>query len=132
MANLMGTTSNEIKQHWNAMNYTQVKVSVPPDVASAFKAKCMEKGVSMTSEILRFMGEQENSVKKTFTYAYTTRQQRRRAVKILMEQIEKIMDAEQQYKENIPSNLEGSCLYEAAEQAVSAFEEALDILNEAY
>ena len=86
----------------------------------------------MASELSRFLGEQDNGNKKTFTYAYATRQQRRKAIQTMIEQIGTILDAEQQYQDNIPPNLESSRMYEAAEHAVTALEEAMDILAEAY
>lgn len=54
----MGITSNEAQQRWNAAHYTQVKVSVPTELAAAFKVVCVAEGVSIASKIARFMREE--------------------------------------------------------------------------
>ena len=130
----MGATSNESKQSWNASHYTQLKVSVPPELAATFKARCKEKNVSMASEISRFMSIETKGCRpaKSAAGPYATRQKRRKALKSLVDQLEALMGAEQSYLENIPENLQSSCRYEDAEQTVSALEEALEILGEAY
>jgi hypothetical protein len=130
----MGATSNEAKRRWNEAHYTQVKVSVPPETAAAFKAKCMADGVSMASEISRFMngGTQGDHPLTPFADPYATRQKRRKALSALTGQLETLHSAEQQYLDNIPANLQNSRMYEAAEQTVTALEEALSILSEAY
>lgn len=51
----MGKTSNKAKQDWNASHYKQVKVSVKPETAGAFKAACVKRGVSMAGELQRYM-----------------------------------------------------------------------------
>jgi hypothetical protein len=130
----MGATSNQAKQHWNKSRYAQLKISVQPGLAAAFKAKCMGQGVSMASEISRFMqGETGGDrCKKPPANPFATRQQRRKALARLIEQLGAIADAEQSYLGNIPENLQSSCLHDAAEQTVSALDEALNILAEAY
>jgi predicted RNase H-like HicB family nuclease len=40
--------------------------------------------------------------------------------------------AEASYMENIPENLKNGSLYETAEEAVSALEEAINLLTEVY
>lgn len=126
----MSHTSNQVKQRWNEGHYVQVKVSVKPELAVAFKAKCQAEGVSMASEFSRFMSGQVISPQKPDPYA--TRQRRRKLLSSLISRIEAIADAERTYLENIPPNLQSSRMYEAADLTVSALEEALDILAEAY
>jgi len=121
----MSATSNESKQRWNDAHYTQVKVSIKQEIAAEFKAKCQRAGVSMASEISRFMsGQSPKKVKPNVT----TRRERRRALDKAILLLEAIADAEADYKDNIPINLQNSQRYEAAEQAVSTLEEALNIL----
>jgi len=50
-------TSNTVKDRWNASHYTQIKVSVNPDTATAFKEACAVNGVSMASILSEFMDE---------------------------------------------------------------------------
>ena len=130
----MGVTSNEAKQRWNAGHYTQIKISVPPELAAAFKANCAAEGVSMASEISSFICKKTTCrpIVKTSGNPYETRPLRRKALNKMIAQLRAIMDAEQGYLENIPENLQNSRFYEAAEYSVSALDEALGILSEAY
>ena len=114
--------------------YKQVKVSVYPEIAAAFKERCMAAGVSMAGEIARFMSGHNASgnTGNLSRSALDTRKKRRKAVKTLIPMIEAVMDAEQRYIDNVPENLSGSCFYEAAEQTAAALEEALGSLREAY
>ena len=63
---------------------------------------------------------------------YETRRLRRKALDSLVTELQCIMNAETAYMERMPENLQASQAYEAAENAVSVFEEALDILEGAY
>ena len=133
----MGSTSNEVKQRWNSAHYTQIKISVAPELAAAFKANCSSKGVSMASEISRFMSSEISGCGKRTSYVpptpqYDTRQKRRRAVRKTILTLEDIKTAEQNYLENIPANLQGSSLYETAEETVDVLTDVLDRLSEAY
>ena len=130
---LLGKTSNAAKQRWNKEHYTQIKVSVQPEIAEAFKEKCKSDGVSMASEITKFMCGQcgiQNPPEPTFKV--TTRQRRRKALAALIEQLEVIMDAESQYMDNIPENLQNSIRHEAASLSIQALQNAIDNLNEVY
>ena len=123
----MGATSNQAKQRWNNAHYTQVKVSVQPEIAAEFKKKCQDKGVSMASEISRFMSRENKKPD-----ICSTRQRRRKALFLTIAGLEEILNAEKQYWDNIPINLKNGPAYEAAELAVSTLEEALDLLYHAY
>jgi hypothetical protein len=123
----MGHTSNEAKQHWNNSHYTQVKISVQPEIAAKFKAKCQAKGVSLASEISRFMSGENKK-----TAVCSTRQRRRKALVSVIAQLEEICYAEKDYCDNIPINLQNGERYEAAQQAFTAMEEALSLLYQAY
>lgn len=61
-----------------------------------------------------------------------TRQHRRKAVDALISLLEPILDAELDYKDNIPINLRNANMYQAAEQAASALEDALNSLYQVY
>jgi hypothetical protein len=130
----MGITSNEAKQRWNTTHYTQVKVSVSSELAAAFKAKCVADGVSIASELSRFMSEETSGhhAAKTSINPYKTRPQRRKALNTMIDQLGALMAAEQSYLDNIPENLQNSRFYNAAEHSISVFDEALNILTEAY
>ena len=130
----MGNTSNAAKQKWCKENLTQVKVSVPPEIAAAFKAKCQANGVSMAGELSCFMSgrSRENPPRKIAALAVATRPQRRKAVGALVQHLEKILDAENGYIDSMPPGIDGSIRRDAADETVAALEEALDILSGAY
>ena len=61
-----------------------------------------------------------------------TRQHRRKAIFTVIGQLEAILDAELDYRDNIPIKPQNANMYSAASQAVSALENALQSLYEAY
>jgi len=130
----MGRTSTQAKQQWNAERYRQVKVSVAPRVAAAFKSACETANESMASVLSGFMSEYAQSVedKKGYTPSLSTRRSRRRAVYTLIQQLERIRDNEELYRDNMPLNLQGSSRFEDAEQSLSLICEALESLESAY
>ena len=130
----MGKTSNQVKQQWNAKNYVQIKISVEPDLAAAFKAKCAVSGISVTSELTRLMGGKPTGsrIQKPASDMYRTRRLRRDALKLLIAHLEVMREAEQDYLEAIPANLATSPMHEAAEHTVAILDEALNILCDAY
>jgi len=129
----MGRTSNTVKQQWNAAHYTQIKISVKPELASAFKNSCVAADVSIASVLSQYMMEHcYGKSRKKVVPDYTERRKRRVAVNHLIGQLSLIIDAEQNYLASIPENLQGSSLYENAEHTVSVLEEATDLLESAY
>ncbi|MDR0875635.1 MAG: hypothetical protein LBN12_05440 [Clostridiales Family XIII bacterium] len=125
----MGTTSNEVKQNWNASHYTQIKVSVNPVTAERFKTFCSRSGVSMASELSRFMDKRADGGE---SHPIKTRSQRRKEIERLVLRLEQIHDAEEVYKDNIPENLQCGVRYEDAERSITLIGEAISILEEAY
>ena len=130
----MGKTTNAAKQNWNAKHYSQIKVSVKPEIAAAFKAACEAAGVSMATALSGFMESYAAlPVKKYFTQIQTTtRRNRRNALKSLLGCLELIRDAEVSYRDSIPENLGGSIVYETADECVALLSEAIDALDSAY
>jgi len=135
---------NKQKQAWNAANYTQIKISVSPEIAMAFKASCGEADISMAKAITEFMAQycrkeakppEKSPKEKRLTNegpSRTTRHQRRNSVKSYIQGLEKIKEAEEASRDNIPLNLQGSEVYENAEETISLLEEAIDLLISAY
>jgi len=104
----MSDTSNASKQRWNALNYTQVKISVRPELAAAFKSACAEAGASMASVLAGFMASysQFPAKRDPLVDPYATRKQRRRAVEALISQMDSLALAEESYRDNIPETCE--------------------------
>jgi hypothetical protein len=111
--------------------YTQVKISVAPELASAFKNACAANNMSMAGEFSRFMTKHvgmPGAPKKPLG----TRRQRRNELKKIRERLESILENERRYMDNIPENLQGSSVFETAAQSVEALEETVEILDSVY
>lgn len=130
----MSEASNQAKQRWNASHYSQLKVSLRPELLAAFKAKCAADGVSMAAQISGFLSQyaSANSPAKPPPDPFATRPLRRKALSSLVSQLNSILDAERRYLDNIPDNLQNSRFYDAATATCSSLEEALSSLDEAY
>jgi len=110
--------------------YTQVKVSVDCEIASAFKEACAASNVSMAAELSRFMVDYSGClVKRKVAPDYTTRRRRRTAIKTIIKQLEQIKANEETSLNNMPENLQSSEAYDVAEEAVASLEEAIEVLN---
>jgi hypothetical protein len=112
-------------------NCKQVKVSVSPALASAFKEACAVANDSMASKLTKFMADfaQTTLSKQRSPPDYSTRRQRRAAIQKMTRQLERIRDCEEQYRDRIPENLQGSSIFDKAEEFLSILDEAIDILD---
>ena len=114
-----------------AAKHTQIKASVDPDIASAFKQACAASNESMAAVLARFMADYSKSpAKPKNTPDYSTRRRRRAAIKGFIGQLEQVKMWEEKVRDNMPENLQGSSVYETAEEAVSSLEGAIDALTE--
>lgn len=50
-------TSSAVKQRYNEKVYDNISARVPKELAAAFKAKCVEKGISQAQIIKKAMEE---------------------------------------------------------------------------
>ena len=123
----------ESKQKWNSDHYTQIKVSVPKELAAEFKEKCKASDIAMASIIKKaisgFCGQKAQAHSKA---SVGTRQQRRKAVALALSIVEEASIAEAAYMDAIPENLRNSSRFENAETSVSAYEEAVQALESIY
>ena len=113
-------------------SYTQVKVSVRPEVAAAFKTACSRAGVSMASEMAWFMSTYPSAATKPAAIKIGTRPERRKAVRTITAALEAIRAAEESYRGNIPENLQTGQAYENADNAVERLQEAISALEDAF
>ena len=131
----MGNVANQAKTRWNAKNYTQVKVSVDPNIATAFKAACESAGVSMASELSRLMASYSESQvppKKVVSDFVSTKKKRRRKIQDIICDLTQIRDAQEWANENVPNNFRDLENFEAAEESVVLLDEAIEILEGVY
>ena len=123
--------------------HTQVKITVHHELAVAFKAACAASKNTVTGVLSKYMVDYTKAkvkVRPAMTKPtelsvgspYETRKKRRNAIKIIISQMEQIMDAEEAFIENVPENLQGSKWHDAAEQSFELIQEAIDILTEIY
>jgi hypothetical protein len=68
-------------------------------------------------------------MRKKLSPKYETKRQRRAAVKSIINLLGQIKYSEEQYMSRIPENLQGSVVYDNAEQCVSCLDEAIDTLG---
>ena len=106
----LAKTSNKVKDRWNAEHYTQIKVSVKPETAAAFKAACAASDASMSAVLSQFMQKYSGKAAPKGGYApdLSTKRQRRAAVSNIIDQLEWVLDNEELYRDNIPENLQAS------------------------
>jgi hypothetical protein len=126
----MGEKTAHPSPHRRRVDYTQVKISIAPGLANAFKEACVSAGVSMASVLTGYMADFCGvEVKQKPTPDLTTRRKRKAAVKRLARQLCMIMAAEGCYLENVPENIQGSIVSERAENFISLLGDALEILD---
>ena len=130
----MGSPSTKAKQRYNANNYKQVKISVKPEAAAAFKAACEAAGVSMASELSLFMNQYSGacSNKGGYSPGLSTKRMRRAAVANTVQLLERIKSNEERCRDNIPENLQGGPAFDNAEQSISLLDEAIELLESVY
>ena len=118
--------------HRGRGQFKQVKISVDKEIASAFKKTCADSNVSMAATITNFMADYTGTAaNRRHMPDYSTKRRRRAVIRKYIKGLVQIKDHEESYRDAIPANLEGSIVYENAEEAVAMLEEVLELL-EAY
>jgi hypothetical protein len=111
----------------------QLKISVSLELAAGFKAACAASNVSMAGKLSAFMAEYTKAaIPDKPLPDYTTRRRRRYSIKAILKQLEQIKAHEERYRDNIPENLQGSIVFDNAEQSVSFLDEAMELLGSVY
>jgi hypothetical protein len=109
----------------------QLKITVDASLVAAFKARCEAADTSMTTVLSTAMASYiKKAAAKKPQRLYTTRRQRKMAVGAIVCELRKILEMEEQYKDNFPSNLVGSKNYELAEAFIDLLEEVAAALTE--
>jgi hypothetical protein len=111
------------------LEYTQLKVSVPSQIAAAFKSSCSTSGVSMASVLSQYMAKYSAAPhKNTSTPSLATKRQRRTAIEKVITQLQYILHSEESYRDRIPENLRSSSVFDAADYWVSSLEDVIESL----
>jgi hypothetical protein len=112
----------------------QVKTYAEPELADAFKALCEKGGTSVAAELSAYMRKRtrlKNPTAATGSHA-DRRWQRKATVRKIIRLLEKVRDAEESYRGNMPENLSGGPMAEASETTVERLTVAIEELAEAY
>ena len=129
----MGKTSNAAKQRWNKENYTQLKAYVKPDIAAAFKAACAASGSSMAGELSAFMEDFVRPPQGATPHSKVkTLGDRRKAIRMVMNLLADMYDAEEAYLDSAPDNLRNSVRYEMAEERLERLADAIAAIEDIY
>jgi len=104
----------------------QVKITVDAAIAQAFKETCRQCGVSMANVLSCFMAGYSQRAAPVEVKDYTTRKKRRKAIQSIVAELALIKGSEEQYRDRIPGNLQGSSVYEKAEELVSLLDETIE------
>jgi len=124
------TTAAQTKHPEVDSRYKQVKVSVDPAIALAFKEACAAYNTSMAAKLSQLMAEFSNlAVARKPLPDYSTKKKRRSAIHTIVKQLEQIKFNEEQYRDRIPKNLQGSIVYDRADEFVSILEEVVDLMT---
>jgi hypothetical protein len=130
--------ANSAKTRWNALHYTQIKASVDPRIAAAFKTACRSADISMASVLSQFMAEfsavtvKNRPPKPAAADRVSTKQKRRKFVNSIIRQMKQIRDAQEQARDHIPDSLQGGSTYEAAEESIAVMDEVIALLEDIY
>ena len=110
--------------------YTQVKVSVEVEIATAFKTSCAESGESMAGILSQYMAKHSGAAHKSKpSSTLSSKRQRRTEITKIIKQLESVLDSEESYKDRIPETLQSSEAFENAEQWVSILDEVIELLE---
>ena len=138
----MSKTASYVKDKYNAKTYDRYTFYMRKDepLNDRLQADKQKKLISQAIKdalSLHYLGEEKQIVNTRLktskpTPNYTTKRQRRAAMKRITEQLQLIKAAEEQSRDNIPESFHSSPAYEAAEECINVLDEALELLASAY
>ena len=130
----MGKTASEAKRKWEE-SHTQVKVTVPAELASSFKDACSNSGETVTAVLSRLMAEYCGTAGRSKPGRqgdYSTLRKRRAAARQVAAVLEQFKLAEEDLIGRAPENLQGAPMYETAGERASALDDIIEQLGEHY
>ena len=110
------------------MAVTQVKFTIDSDIVAPFKARCVSEGVSMASEIARFM--QARKPRRGTETPCLTRPLRRKSVAVIIDSLNAILSAEEDYRDSIPEQF--AQRHDDSEYSCDQLSEAISLLEDAF
>ena len=112
---------------------SSTKLSSLQNLSSVFRPNVPARGgisIPCADSIFRFGGKHYHSLQTTLDYS--ARRKRRNAVRAILIHVTAIRDAEQNYLDNVPDNLQGSESFEIGECAVETLDEIINLLDDIY
>ena len=106
----------------------QIKFTIESDIVTAFKARCADEGVSMTSVIREWMKTCHPA--KRLKTSIRKRSQRKDAVRVYIRMLEDVLENELNYRDSIPEQF--TQRYETADHTCGQLAEAIAYLEDAY
>jgi len=132
----LSKAANRAKNKWNSENYTQIKAYVNPEIATAFKAACVDAGISVNSVLSQYMAnycDMQTSHKPTLTADFlSTKRNRRKKHEELLRQYIQLRDAQERANDNVHENFRETEKFEISSEIVSMMDEAIEILERIY
>ena len=140
----MSKTSTQVKDRFNAKTYDRYVAYIRKDdpLNDCLQTDKHSKAASETIKDALALyyqrdGKETKPRRNTRPKAkqqpnYTTKRQRRAAMKKIVEQLQLIRDAEEQSRDNMPESFQSSPAYEASTECINALDEAMDLLSLAY
>jgi len=140
----MSRTASYVKDRYNVKTYDRYTFYIRKDdpLNTCLQANKHDIPISHTvkDSLLLYFKERLDQTgtcastrsKNNSTPAYKTKRQRRAAMKAIINQLEQILTAQENSRDNIPDNLHSSPAFEAAEVCISALSDSLDLLRDAY
>jgi len=140
----MSKTASYVKDRYNAKTYDRytfyIRKDEPLNDVLQESIKTQPASQIAKDALTMFFDEKietqpgDNTRLKTnkLTPDYSAKRQRRAAIKKVLKQLEQIKKAEEKSRDRIPDNLQSSSAFEAAEECISALEEASETLSDAY
>lgn len=107
----------------------QVKITTDESIICTFKEACAKNSQSMAEVLTEFMaGYAQKTISKSEN-DYQTRRKRRKAIQAIAKELTQIRDYEEQYRDRIPENLQGSSIYDRADETVNLLEEVIEQIS---
>ena len=138
----MSKTASYVKDRYNSKTYDRYTFYIRKDEAlnDALQESKQTQSVSQIAKnaLLMFFDEKnelgENTQPKTKKPSpdYTTKRQRRAAIKKIIKQLQLIKDAEERSRDNMPESFQSSPAYEAAEECITVLDETIEQLGSTY
>ena len=140
----MSKTASYVKDRYNSKTYDRYTFYIRKDemLNDTLQESIQTQSVGQIAKdaLTMFFDEKtkthpgDNTRTKTNKSApdYSTKRQRRAAIKKIIKQLQHIRDAEERSRDNMPESFQSSPAYEVAEECIAALDEVIEQLDSTY